>query len=150
MGDVDALIELTNDEELHMDGARYVAKEHDPIDTLVIVMDVTKQLKKKINFTIENVSGVNLGHIKKAIKGIKCRYVYNPNGEESEAWLYRDMGFAVIEIDIPVVGGYHNLDAQANIEDIKMVGDVVRALVEYFKDKDRAQISDNYRVDAPQ
>jgi hypothetical protein len=150
LGEVDAIIELTNDEEMHMDGARYVAREHSPEDTLMIVMDVCTQPKKKINFSIENVVGVNFGHIKKSLKGIKCKYVYRPMGEESEAYLYRDMGFAVIEIDIPVTGGYHNLDSQARVEDIKIVSEVIKALVNYFKDKDRSQISDNYRVDAPQ
>lgn len=151
IGDVgEAVIELTNDEESHMDGARYVAKEHSPHDTLMIVMDVTKQLRKRINFTIENVFGVNFGHIKKCLKGTKYRYIYSPVGEESEAWLYRDMGFAVIEIDIPVLGGYHSLDSQASIENIKVVADVVKLMVNYFKDKTREQISDAYRVDAPQ
>lgn len=148
LGEVEAKIELTNDEEAHMDGARYVARENDPRETLVIVLDVTEQFKRKVNFTVENICSIKMNHVKKALKGFRGKYKVNLKGEESEAWLYRDMGFCVIEIDIPVSGGIHNLKAKANIEDIKIVAEVIKALVNYFKDKNRESLSDNYRVEA--
>lgn len=143
-------VHFTEDEEMYFEGARAVAKKCSPEDTLIIVCDVTKRSPswKKIHFTIENYHGVDEKHIKKALKDFNGRYRMNPNGEESEAWLYRNMGFPVIEIDIPVSGGLHNLDAKCRIEDITETSKGLLALHEYFKDKDRAQISDTYRVDA--
>lgn len=146
IGEVEAIIELTNDEEQHMDGARYVARENDPKDTLMIVLDTTDQFNRKVNFTVENMYGIKMSHIKKVLKAFRGKYKINREGEESEAWLYRDMGFCTVEIDVPVKGGLHNEDAEADLEDIKIAAEVLKAFVAYFKDKTREQLSDQYKV----
>ena len=139
-------VEFTEDEEMHMDGARYVAKKNDPADTFIIVQDETIRVKtwKKINFTIENWFGVQVKHIKAALKGF--HYLMKQNGVESEAWLYREMGFPCLEIDVPVVGGLHSLDGRARVEDILVVGNALNSLVDYFSAKTREQVGDPYKV----
>lgn len=142
----DIIIELTEEEEMHMDGARYAAKRYDPATTLIIVMDVTDTPKTgKYNFTIENWRGVRDIHIKRALRGFK--YKMTKDGTESEAWLYREFGYSVIEIDIPVRGGHHNLQAKAKVNDIITVSEAIKALITYFRGKERGEISDNYKVE---
>jgi hypothetical protein len=141
----DVVIELTEDEEMYMDGARYVAKEWSPQDTLIIVLDVTEAAgRANIDFTVENWYGIMDKHIKKALKGFKYKMI--KDGSESEAWLYREFGFPVIEIDVPVKGGAHNLKSKTRVEHINKVSDALRALIMYFKDKKRSEISDVYDV----
>jgi hypothetical protein len=148
LGETDVKIELTNDEEGHMDGARYVSRENDPKTAMMIVLDVTEDFKKSVNFTVENVYGINMVHVKKALRPFKGKYKFNEKGEESEAWLYRDMGFPVLEIDIPVRDGIHNMKAVSRVEDILVVADVLKALIAYFKDMTREQLSDQFKVEA--
>jgi putative aminopeptidase FrvX len=138
----DIHIEFTEDEEMYMDGARAICKKYDPKDTFIIVLDVTVRGKSwdKINFTVENFHGIHMRDIKKALKGFN--YKIQPNGTESEAWLYKEMGFACLEIDIPVMNGLHSLDGRARIEDIMKAIDAVRSVHEYLKNKTREQISD--------
>jgi hypothetical protein len=47
----------------------------------------------------------NSGRIKAALKQFKGQYRIINNGTESEAWLYKSLGFTTVEVDIPVVGG---------------------------------------------
>jgi len=140
-------VEFTEDEEMHMDGAKYVAKKHNTEDTFIIVQDVTNRSQRwnKINFTIENFFGIDVKHIKKALKGFK--YITKVQGMESEAWLYKNLGFACLEIDVPVSGGLHSLDGRSRIEDILKVGEAVKCLVGYISGKSREELLDNYSVD---
>jgi len=135
-------IEFTEDEEMHMDGARAVAQKYNPQETFIIVIDVTVRGKKwdKINFTVENWSGIQTSDLKKALKGFN--YKLNLDGSESEAWLYKELGFAVAEIDVPVWGGLHSLDGRARVEDIKKTAEAIRALAVYVSDKTREQLGD--------
>lgn len=145
ISDPDIYIEFTEDEEMHMDGARYVAKKFDPNDTFIIVVDVTVRAKNwdKVNFTVENWSGIQIKDIKKVLPPTKgFRYRTNQNGTESEAWLYKELGFAVIEIDIPVSDGLHSLDGKARIEDILRAANAIEAIAAYVKNKTREQLSD--------
>lgn len=130
-----AEIQLTEDEEMSMEGARVIAERNNPKDTLIIVMDVTeaKPGKGKL-FTVENVHELKLSEIRQALKGHGFRIV--KDGTESEAWLYAKKDFSVLEIDVPVVGGNHNLEGKASVESILAVGRALVALVQYFKDKD--------------
>jgi len=75
----DVYLEFTEDEEMHMDGARYVARKHEAAETLIIVLDVTTRGKHwdKTNFTVENVHGVKMSHIKKALKGFNYKVNLN-------------------------------------------------------------------------
>ena len=139
----DIIIELTEDEEMSMEGARVVSERNSPEDTLIIVQDVTEKRKgrnKKLNFTIENVNNVQLKHIRKALKGFKYKVV--SDGTESEAWLYKKAGFSCLEIDVPVTGGTHSLGSRAKVVDIIAVSDALKALIEYFKDKSIEEIGD--------
>jgi len=140
-------LELTEDEELHMDGARCVARKHKPEDSFVIIQDVTVRGKgwNKINFTIENWYGIQDKHIRSALKGFNYRMI--KDGSESEAWLYKEMGFACLEIDVPVMGGLHSLDSRARIEDILVVGKALDRLIDYLSDKERSNLSDIYKVE---
>jgi len=144
----DLEIQFTEEEEMHMDGARCVAKENKPEETFIIVVDVTERKRrwKKINFTVENINGIMIKHIKKALKDFNGRYKIVEKGAESEAWLYKEMGFACAEIDVPVTGGLHNLQAKARVEDIIAVGGAIKALKDYVLNKSRAELSDIYRV----
>jgi hypothetical protein len=135
------IIEFTEDEELTMDGARSLAKSYSNQDTLFIVMDVTAGARGS-HFTIENTHRVRMKDIKKALSPLKGKYRFVNNGTESEAWLYKDMGFAVIEVDLPVKGGLHSLDGYADFENVKLVAQAVELLVRYFKDKTITEIED--------
>ena len=130
----DAEVQFTEDEEMYMDGAKSIAKKNNPKDTMIIVMDVTEASPGKGWFTIENIHELNLIDIKKALKGHKYKII--ENGAESEAWLYAEKGFSVLEIDIPVKGGCHNLQSETRVENIVAVGKALVSLVNYFKDKD--------------
>lgn len=140
-------IEFTNDEEMHMDGARYVAKTNSADNTFIIVVDVTERGKnwEKIHFTVENYSGIQLKHIKKALKPLEGHYRIIEKGTESEAWLYRDLGFACLEIDIPVMGGIHNLKNRTKLINIVKSSEAIGLIFDYLKDKDRATIGDIYK-----
>lgn len=133
-------VAMTEDEELSMDGAKYVALQNNPKDTLIIVQDVTKKTGKKINFTIENVHEVKFSEIKKALKDFTKKYRIVQNGTESEAWLYAEKGFSVIEIDVPVAGGLHSLDSISLSEDQAVSAKALLALLYYFKDKEISAI----------
>jgi len=137
----DVVIEFTEDEELTMDGARSLAKSNSNQDTLFIVMDVTSAAKGA-RFTIENTHRVKVRDIRKALTSLKGMYRLIPSGTESEAWLYKDMGFAVIEVDLPVKGGLHSLDGYADFENVKIVAQAVELLVKYFRDKTITEIED--------
>ncbi len=142
MNHPDVHIEFTEDEEMYMEGARAISKKYDPKDTFIIVLDVTVRGKtwNHINFTVENWHGIHTKDIKKALKGLNFKFV--PNGTESEAWLYKEMGFACLEIDVPVMNGLHSLDGKARIEDILKATEAVKKIHDYLKDKSREQISD--------
>lgn len=139
-------IEWTNDEEMHMDGARYVARNNNPKDTLMLVVDVTKKTRSKVSFTVENISGIKLSHIRKALSPFKGKYKILEHGAESEAWLYKEFGFCVLEVCVPVAGGLHSLDNIAGVKDIVTASKAIQALVTYFQGLDRDVISDTYRV----
>jgi len=134
--------ELTEDEEVGMDGARSLAKAYSSDDTLFIVIDVTERAKrwKSILFTIENFHRIQPKHIKTALKSFYGKYRLRPTGTESEAWLYRDKGFATVEIDIPVAGGLHNLKGVVRGEDMWAVAEATRLLAEYFAPKNIREI----------
>jgi hypothetical protein len=137
-----AEVQLTEDEEMYMDGAKTIAKKNNPKDTLIIVMDITEAKPGSSNlFTIENVHELKISEIRKALKGHKYRIV--KNGTESEAWLYAEHGFSVLEIDIPLKGGCHNLQSQSKVESILAVGKALVALIKYFKDKDISAVRED-------
>lgn len=140
-------IEWTNDEEGRMDGARYVAKDHSADDTFIIVADVTERKKNwdKIHFTAENWFGIQPKHIKKALQPLSGHYRMTERGLESEAWLYKDLGFATLEIDIPVSGGIHNLKNKARLIDIQKSAEAIDLIRMYLLDKTREQICDKYK-----
>ena len=135
-------LELTEDEEMGMDGARQLAKAHSPDDTLFIVIEVTERSSKwkHINFTIENFHRIQPRHIKAALKSMAGKYKLRPTGTESEGWLYRDKGFATLEVDVPVSGGLHNLKGVARGEDMWAVSEAVKLLAEYLAPKNIREI----------
>jgi hypothetical protein len=136
-----AEVQLTEDEEMYMDGAKAIAKNNNPKDTLLIVMDVTEASPGRQGlFTIENVHELKLSEIRKALKNHKYKII--KDGTESEAWLYAERDFSVLEIDVPIRGGVHNLQSKANIQSILAVGRALVALIEYFKDKDISGVRD--------
>ena len=135
----DIHIEFTEDEELTMDGARSLARKYNNQDTMFIVMDVTSSSKKHL-FTIENCHRIKSIHINRALQTFKGQYKIIQNGSESEAWLYRDLGFAVIEVDIPVFGGVHNLEGTTTWERVQTVATAIKVLVHYFKSKSLVEI----------
>lgn len=137
----DVVVEWTEDEEITMDGARQLARKHNNKDTLFIVLDVTAQAKGH-QFTIENVHRVKIKEIRKALLPLRNQYRILPLGTESEAWLYKDMGYATIEVDLPVRGGLHSLDGQTDFEKVKTQAQAVEFLVRYFKDKTLAEIEE--------
>lgn len=132
-------IQFTEDEEMYMDGAATIARRNNPKDTLIIVLDVTG-VAGKHSFTIENIHEVKTEEIKKALKNFKGKYKIIKDGTESEAWLYAEKGFSVIEVDIPVRGGIHSLNSTSKVVDHRAVADAVLALIYYFKDKDISAI----------
>jgi len=132
-------LQFTEDEEMYMDGAKSIATKNNPKDTLIIVLDVTERTGKH-NFTIENLHEIKLSEIKTALTGLKGKYKVVSNGTESEAWLYAEHGFSVVEIDIPVKGGLHSLNSTSRVEDHKVASEAILALLYYFKDKDIAAI----------
>lgn len=145
--DTDLEIQFTEEEELHMDGARYLAKNHNPQEDFIIVLDVTEKKKGwKIHFTVENWHGITDKHIKLALKDFQGKYKLNKDGAESEAWLYSELGFACLELDVPVIGGLHSLDAKAQIVDILQVSRAIRAVADYITPKTREELSDIYKV----
>lgn len=133
-------LQLTEDEEMYMDGAKAIARKNNPKDTLIIVMEVTERKVRKGNFTIENVHEIKTSEIKKALVNFSKKYRLIKDGTESEAWLYAEQGFSVLEIDIPVSGGLHSLNSKSKIEDHAVVSKAVVALIYYFKDKDISAI----------
>lgn len=138
--DGNVILHLTEDEEMYQDGAKYIAKRNNPKDTLIIVQDITTIRSHKINFTIENVKEVRLTEIRKALKNFTGQYKIVPNGTESEAWLYAEQGFSVIELDIPIFNGEHSLDSITHIKDHVVASNALLTLIRYFKDKDIASI----------
>lgn len=144
----DLYIELTEDEERNMDGCRYVARQYDPSEMFIIVLDVEERAiaGKKTNFTVENWHGITEKHIKRALKEFNGHYKRIKEGTESEAWLYKELGFACLEVDIPVSGGLHSLDSKARIEDILKVSKAVKAIADYVRDKTREELGDIYKV----
>ena len=142
-------IEWTNDEEMHMDGARYVAKENSADNVFIVVVDVTERGKnwEKIYFTVENYSGIQLKHIKKALHPLNGHYKIIEKGTESEAQLYHDLGFACLEIDIPVIGGLHNLKNKARLVDILKASEAIGLIVDYVKDKEKPALCDSYKIE---
>jgi len=136
-------VELTEDEEMYMDGCRQLAKKANQAEDMFIVIDVcdrSKHWSKGINFTVENLHRVQLHHIRTALKPLSKQYKLRPEGEESEAWVYKDLGFACIEVDVPVNGGIHNLDGWTRGEDIWAVSEATRLLAEYFAPKNIREI----------
>jgi putative aminopeptidase FrvX len=135
-------IEFTNGEETNMEGARWVADRYSTDDTFLIVVDVTEKAPrwKSTQFTIENINGIDLKHIKKALKNFQGKYKVKETGAESEAWLYKKEGFSCIEIDIVVTGGLHNLHNRAQVVDILVASEAIKAIVEYVKDKEKKDI----------
>jgi hypothetical protein len=136
-------IEFNEDEERGMDGARCLAKVASQTDDLFIVIDVcdrSKHWSKGINFTIENVHRIQLRHIRAALKPLAKQYRLRPQGEESEAWLYKDRGFACVEVCVPVNAGIHNLEGWTRGEDMWAVADAVKLLAEYFAPKNIREI----------
>jgi len=136
-------IEWTEDEEMYMDGARCLAKKYSQEDTLFIVMDVTRRgLKwnRDLHFTVENIHRVEARYIRKALLPLRGQYRILEKGGESEAWLYRDLGFTTIEIDIPVMGGLHSLDATTRLVDLEVTAEAIKLLIEFFKEKTLREI----------
>jgi len=135
-------IEFTNGEETNMEGARWVADRYSPDDTFLIVVDVTEKAPrwKSTQFTVENINGIDLKHIKKALKGFQGKYKVKETGAESEAWLYKKEGFSCLEIDIVVTGGLHNLHNRAQVSDILIASEAVKAITDYVKDKEKKEI----------
>lgn len=132
-------LQLTEDEEMYMDGAKSIAKKNNPKDTLIIVMEVTEAKAGKNNlFTVENIHEIKVSEIKKALQRHPYRIVME--GTESESWLYAEHGFSVLEVCVPVIGGVHNLQSKSNIKNLEAVGKAIIALIEYFIDKDIASI----------
>lgn len=147
VGDVDLEIVFTEEEEMHMDGARYLAKDHNPQEDFIIVLDGTDSKRSwKIHFTVENWHGITDKHIKRALKGFSGKYRLQKDGTESEAWLYRELGFACLELDVPVLGGMHNLEATSKVVDILQTAKAIRAVADYVKTKTREELSDIYKV----
>jgi len=140
-------IEYTNCEESTMGGARNVARDHSADDTFMLVVDVTERGKnwEKLYFTVENYAGIQLKHIKKALHPLNGHYKLIERGTESEAWLYRDLGFACLEIDVPVSGGLHNLKNKARLVDILKASEAIGLIFDYLKDKDRTVLCDAYK-----
>ena len=130
----DLHLEFTESEETTMDGARQLARIYKPDETLFIVIDVTEKSRKwkSINFTVENYHRIQEKHIKSALKSLKGKYKLKPVGTESEAWLFRDKGFPTLEVDVPVIGGLHNLQGVARGEDMWAVAEAVKLLAEYL------------------
>ncbi len=136
-------IEFTEDEEMYMDGCRQLAKYSKQDEDLFIVIDVCDRSKhwgKGINFTVENFHRIQQKHIRAALKPLAKQYRLRPQGEESEAWVYRDMGFACVEVDVPVVGGIHNLEGWTRGEDMWAVAEATKLLAEYFSPKNIREI----------
>lgn len=144
--DLDAY--LTEDEEMHMDGARYVARSYSADDTFVIVVEVTERGRKwaKLHFTVENWRGIKPRLIKSCLREFSGQYKMVEHGSESEAWLYRELGFSCLEICVPVAGGLHSLDGRARLEDIAVAARAIKTVADFIKTKSREEISDNYRV----
>lgn len=140
-------IEWTNDEEMHMDGARYVAKENSADDTFMIVVDGTERGRNwdRVHFTVENYFGIQPKHIKKALQPLNGHYRIIERGGESEAWLYRDLGLACLEIDVPVSGGLHNLKNKARLVDILKASEAIGLICDYLGGKDRTVLCDAYK-----
>jgi putative aminopeptidase FrvX len=138
----DLHIEFTESEETTMDGARQLARIHKPDETLFIVIDVTDRSRgwKSIHFTIENYHRIQEKHIRQALKSLRNKYKLKPLGTESEAWLYKDKGFPTLEVDVPVMGGLHNLQGVARGEDIWAVSEATKLLAAYFQDKTLREI----------
>lgn len=136
------MIEWTEREELDMMGARAIAKRHKQEDSLFVVLDVTDSIRPIGTpcFTIENVHRVETKHIRSALSTLNGRYRFISGGTESEAWLYKDLGFAVIEIDLPVKGGLHSLDTTARLEDIELIAQAIEKIVEYFSPKNLREV----------
>ena len=136
-------IELTEDEEMGMQGCRALAKKASQTDDLFIVIDVCNRSHhwpKTINFTVENFHRIQWKHIRAALKPLAKQYRLRPQGEESEAWTFRDLGFAVVECCIPVVGGIHNLEGWTRGEDMWAVSEAVKLLAEYLGPKNIREI----------
>ena len=135
-------IEFTNDEENSMGGAKWVANHFSVDDTFLIVVDVTEKAPrwKSTQFTVENINGIDLKHIKKALKRFQGKYKVKEVGGESEAWLYKKEGFSCVEIDIVVTGGLHNLHNRAQVADILVASEAIKSIVEYVKDKEKKDI----------
>lgn len=140
-------IEYTNCEESTMGGARNVAKENSADNVFMLVVDVTERGKNwdKLYFTVENYAGIQLKHIKKALHPLNGHYKIIERGTESEAWLYRDLGFACLEIDVPVSGGLHNLKNKARLIDILKASEAIGLVCDYLRDKDRTVLCDAYK-----
>lgn len=135
-------VEFTESEETTMDGARQLGKKYDKDTTLFLVIDVTERSRnwKSIHFTIENYHRVQEKYIRSALKPLRNKYKFKPSGTESEAWVFKDLGFPTIEIDVPVTGGLHNLEGQATGEDIWAVSEATKLLAEYFSSLNIRQI----------
>ena len=132
-------LQLTEDEEMYMDGAKNIATKNNTKDTLIIVMDVTEAHPGRNNlFTIENLHEIKPSEIKKALKGHAYRIL--KEGTQSEAWLYAEKDFSVFEICVPIKGGCHNLQSKAAVESIVAVGKALISLITYFKDKEISAI----------
>lgn len=150
IGEPNLEVEFTEDEEMHMDGARYVAKKHSADDTFLLVIDVTNRGRNwnKTHFTVENWFGIRTALLRKALKPFAGKYKMTEHGAESEAWLYRAQGFACAEIDVPVAGGLHSLEGKARVEDILVASQAIKTLAEYIRGCNREDICDPYKVGA--
>jgi len=135
-------IEYTNGEETNMEGARWVANHYSADDCFIIVVDVTEKAPrwKTTQFTVENINGIDLKHIKRALKSFQGKYKIKEIGAESEAWLYKKEGFSCVEIDIVATGGLHNLHNRAQVTDILVASEAIKSMVEYVKDKEKKDI----------
>ncbi len=141
------IIEFTDHEEDTMGGARNISRFHSADDTFMLVVDVSERKKNwdKIHFTVENWFGIQPKHIKKALQPLSGHYRMTERGLESEAWLYKDLGFACLEIDIPVSGGIHNLKNKARLIDIQKSAEAIDLIRIYLLDKTGEQICDKYK-----
>lgn len=135
-------IEFTNGEETNLEGAKWVANHYSVDNNFIIVIDATEKAPRwrSIKFTVENPAFVDLRHIRNALRSFRGKYKIKELGTESEAYLYKREGFSCIEIDIPVTGGLHNLHNRAQVDDILIASEAIKALVDYMRDRERSQI----------
>src|SRR5271157_813541 len=69
-------IEFTNGEETNLEGAKWVANHYSADNTFIVVVDATEKAPrwKSTQFTVENINGIDLKHLKKSLKSFRGKY----------------------------------------------------------------------------